>query len=201
LPTLLQLYVAMMLLLGAPLDALVDRQHELPGWYAPGLSQESFEAWSALQQAAVDEGLKLVIFSGYRSYEYQAEVYEREVSSHQERANWYTARPGHSEHQLGTAFDVAWPGVALGADDQRNERIYAWLKDHAHRFGFVISYPYKEGEVWPYNNRWMPMVSEYIQEPWHIRYVGTDLAERIYSAGYLDPLNPILPQDFLSPWP
>lgn len=197
----LYLYLAMQLLLGAPLDTLIDREHGLPAWYDPGLQREALEAWLALQEAGVAEGLKMVDFSDYRSYAHQERIFARETGEYGGEALTSSARPGYSEHQLGTAFDVAWPGVPLGALDPRNERLYAWLESNAHHFGFIISYPYKESKVWPFNNRWMPLVTEFIYEPWHIRYLGKDSAKRIFDAGYLDPKSPTLPQDFLTPWP
>lgn len=200
-PFFLHLYVVMQLLLGAPLDALVDREHPLPPWYDPGTKAEALAAWGHLQQATEAQGLKVVLFSGYRAYEYQAQVLARGRGEGSERADRYLAPPGHSEHQLGTAFDVAWPGVPLGRRDPRNQRLYAWLEENAHRHGFVISYPLKEGDEWPFSNRFMPFVTEYMYEPWHIRYVGISLAHEIHAAGYLDPESPVLPQDFFKPWP
>ena len=196
-----QLLVVLLLLLGAPLDTLIDREHDLPSWYAPGVDVEALDAWESLQTAAGNGGVKLIIVSGYRSFEHQREVYEREVQRQGVQADLYSARPGHSEHQLGTALDVAWPGVKMGIYDPRNEIIYSWLEANAHLFGFVLSFPYKESDAWPYHNRSTPVFTEYIYEPWHIRYVGVDLAQRIYDAGYLDPISQAIPQDFYRPWP
>lgn len=198
---LLQLYVALLLLAGAPLDTLIDSEHGLPAWYDPGMREETLIAWDALQTAASKDGIKITIFSGYRSYEYQADLFAREIVEKGDQAPLYTTRPGHSEHQLGTAIDVAWPGVALGVNDVRNDRLYTWLNDNAHSFGFVISYPYKTSDTWPYHNRWMPAVTEYIYEPWHIRYIGIALIQEIYSAGYLNPGRDVIPQDFYRAWP
>ncbi|UCF60585.1 MAG: M15 family metallopeptidase [Anaerolineaceae bacterium] len=198
---LLQLYVVLLLLAGASLNTLVDSEHSLPAWYDPGMQEETLIAWDALQTAASEDGIKLTIFSGYRSYEYQAQVYDREIVGRRGQAPLYLTRPGHSEHQLGTAIDVAWPGLPLGFNDVRNDRLYEWLRDNAHLYGFVISYPYKTSDNWPYHNRWLPVVTEYIHEPWHIRYVGDALAEVIYNAGYLDPSNDVTPQDFYRAWP
>lgn len=198
---LLQLYVALLLLAGAPLDMLVDSEHGLPAWYDPGMRDETLMAWDAMQTAASKDGLKITIFSGYRSFEYQAELYARETMEMGGQAPLYITRPGHSEHQLGTAIDVAWPGVALGVNDVRNDRLYTWLNDNAHRFGFVISYPYKTSDTWPYHNRWMPVVTEFIYEPWHLRYIGISLTQAIYDAGYLDPGSDVTPQDFYRVWP
>ncbi len=198
---LIQLYIVLLLLAGAPLDTLVDSEHSLPAWYDPGMRDETRMAWEALQTAASKDGIKAIIFSGYRTYEYQAEVYAREKIEQRGEAPIYSTRPGHSEHQLGTAIDVTWPGVPIGLNDGRNDRLYAWLNDNAHHFGFVISYPYKTSDTWPYHNRWLPVVTEFIHEPWHIRYVGTSLAQMIYEAGYLDPGSDVTPQDFYRAWP
>lgn len=194
-------YVVIRMMLGAPLDTLVDRDHGLPSWYDPGLNVEAVQAWEMLHEAAVRDEIELDIFSGYRDYAYQIQVYRQEVARREDNADLYVAMPGHSEHQLGTAFDVVWPGVALGALDPRNELLYAWLEDHSHQYGFVLSYPLKSIDVWPFSNRFLPVITEYIYEPWHIRFVGLDLAQMVYEAGYLDPNSTILPQDFFSAWP
>jgi D-alanyl-D-alanine carboxypeptidase len=191
----------LLLLLGAPLDTLIDREHGLPSWYDPGVNEEAMQAWEILKTAAESEGLKLILFSEYRSYEYQVDLYDNEVQKRGEQANLYSARPGHSEHQLGTALDVTWPGVKIGTNDPRNASIYSWLEANAHLFGFVLSFPYKVDDKWPFHNRSMFLVTEFIYEPWHIRYVGVDLAQRIYDAGYLDPASPVIPQDFYRQWP
>ena len=111
------------------------------------------------------------------------------------------AHPGHSEHQLGTVLDVVWPGLKPATKDERNEMLFRWLEENAHLYGFVLSFPMKVVEDWPYDNRIYPEVTEFIHEPWHIRYVGEELAQKIYQADYLDPNSPTLPQDFYQPWP
>lgn len=198
---LVQLYLSLMLLLGAPLDACVDREHGLPAWYAPGFQPAAQAAFEALQADAAADGVSVIIFSGYRSYEYQQEVYARESALHPETADLLSASPGHSEHQLGTAIDAAWPGVGLGVEDPRNDLLYPWLEANAHRYGFILSYPLRSVDVWPFHNRWLPVVTEYMHEPWHLRYVGEARAAEMVAAGYLDPSSDVLPQDFCNPWP
>jgi hypothetical protein len=61
---LLQLYVVLLLLAGAPVNTLVDSEHGLPAWYDPGMREETLVAWEALQIAASEDGIKLTIFSG-----------------------------------------------------------------------------------------------------------------------------------------
>jgi len=107
------------------------------------------EPLRALVRAAREAGHKIRIESAYRSYEQQAELFRK--TKQRGRA----ARPGHSEHQLGTAVDFRMPTSAA----------IAWLAEHASAHGFALSYP--EGRQ---------RVTGYRPEPWHARYVGLELA-------------------------
>jgi hypothetical protein len=177
----------------APLDTLVDRDHGLPAGYAPGPHLGAQLAMERMMEAAAAEGVLFDVVNGYRSYELQASLFAENPSNR--------AMPGYSEHQLGTAFDVAWPGKAAYWIGQ-NEVVWEWLEANAHRFGFVISYPYKECGSWPYNNAFMGACGvDFKREGWHVRYVGRRLAREIYEAGYLDPRTPVTPQDFYRPFP
>ncbi len=152
-------------------------------------------------RAAEQEGLKAAVFSGYRDYDYQSQVYKRETIKWPERVDEFIASPGHSEHQLGTAFDIAWPGLPVLSLDERNLRLFRWVQTNAHHYGFVVSYPFKTYDKWPFSNRWKAIESDFIYEPWHIRYVGVDLATEMFTAGYLDPESDVLPSDFYVIWP
>ena len=200
-PLFIMFYVVLELLLGAPLDVLVDSEHGLPPGYDPGLHAAAARAMEELQAAALEDGVNVQVFSDYRSYAYQEEVFAREQAANSTDSDLFSAPAGHSEHQLGTAFDVVWPGVVMGAADPRNDLLYTWLEENTHRYGFILSYPYKRSDSWPYSNRFMPLVTAYIYEPWHLRFVGVDLAISIFNAGYTDPNSPVLPQDFYQPWP
>jgi LAS superfamily LD-carboxypeptidase LdcB len=195
------LYVILQLLIGPPLDVLVDSQHGLPEWYEPGENRQARQALEAMVDAAEADGLGLAIFSGYRSYDHQVRVYAREARKWPERVDGIIAQPGHSEHQLGTAFDIAWPGLPVESLDARNVRLFEWVEEHSHEFGFVLSYPLKIYDEWPYSNRWRPFESEIIYEPWHVRYVGVELATEMMQAGYLDPESDLFPKDFYRAWP
>jgi D-alanyl-D-alanine carboxypeptidase len=197
----IEFYIVLRLLLGAPLDTLVTRDQGLPAWYAPGGNEAAIAALEEMQLVADSQGVKLWVNSSYRDYAYQQEVIRRQASNQPERYRSYSAAPGHSEHQLGTAFDVAWAGLPVESLDGRNLELFQWLEQNAYEFGFVISYPYKEVPEWPFHNRWLPVVTEYIHEPWHIRFVGEALARKMWEQGYLDPQSPILPQDYYHPWP
>jgi D-alanyl-D-alanine carboxypeptidase len=195
-----QYYVVILLLLGAPIDVQINRQVGLPVWYLPGESVEARAALEQMQAAAMEDGIRLSVYSGYRSYEEQREVFWREDAYHGSIADHYSARPGYSEHQLGTAYDVVWTGRDLNPTDDLNRLLYQWLESNAGQFGFIISYPLKHRPTWPYSNRFLPYLTDFIYEPWHIRYVGPDVARTMLEAGYLDPDSQVVPQDFYSLW-
>lgn len=126
------------------------------------------EALTALQQifgAAASEGLQLQALSGYRSYETQQYVYNREVAAFgQEVADSQSAKPGHSEHQTGLSMDVG--GGGCGIEDCFGKTAEGkWAAANAYKFGFIIRYP--EGKE---------ATTGYRYEPWHLRYVGKELA-------------------------
>jgi D-alanyl-D-alanine carboxypeptidase len=109
-----------------------------------------------LVSAARAAGHKLRIESAFRSYDEQARLFTR--TKQVGRA----ARPGHSEHQLGTAVDFRLPTTAAGV----------WIAEHAPRFGFALSYP--DGKQ---------RVTGYRPEPWHVRFVGLELAKELGAGG------------------
>jgi hypothetical protein len=116
----------------------------------------------------------IAIQSAYRSYETQEEVFAGWVAFHgRERALQLSARPGHSEHQLGIGVDFKTAG---GGDpftgDWQLTVAGKWMKAHAWEYGFVMSYP--RGKI---------DVTCYDFEPWHFRYVGRDLAASIQGSG------------------
>jgi D-alanyl-D-alanine carboxypeptidase len=197
--SILRFYFILLFLLNAPLDTLVDKEYSLPSWYAPGVN---YQAQEALEQLIGRIGFPVEVRSDYRSYRDQKEAYLRMLSEEgSDRANQVIAQPGHSEHQLGTTFDLAWAGLPVEFDDPRNRALWNALEEHSHEYGFVISYPLKRVGEWPYDNSWYPTITEFRWEPWHVRFVGVELATQIFKAGYLDPENPILPQNFYEPWP
>jgi D-alanyl-D-alanine carboxypeptidase len=124
--------------------------------------------------AAQAAGVPLKLSSGYRSYNYQVTVYNKEVSSYgQAKADSESARPGYSEHQTGLASDVA---PADGTCDLSqcfgSTPAGQWLAAHAYEYGFIIRYPQGKESVTGY---------EY--EPWHIRYVGIELSQELHTKG------------------
>lgn len=128
-----------------------------------------------LMTAARAAGHPLAVQSAYRSYTYQESTFAYWVAQDgEERARLTSARPGHSEHQLGTALDFRSEGgpAAWDLEDWATEPAGAWLETHAHEYGFVMSYP-----------RDSLHLSCYSYEPWHYRYVGPALAAHIRESG------------------
>jgi D-alanyl-D-alanine carboxypeptidase len=167
---------------------VVDTGHALPADYAPTdlvpVSQAGFATrddvrsfvipdLAALRAAAEANGTPMVVVSGYRSFGYQQQLFaDRVAQVGEQEAALRTARPGHSEHQLGTAVDVLDPGSADLTPAFATTALSRWLTEHAHEFGFVISYP---------DGARARTCYEY--EPWHLRYVGRDTAGKISASG------------------
>lgn len=129
----------------------------------------------ALLAAAREAGIGLEVQSAYRSYSYQTSTFDYWVEQDGRAAALATsARPGHSEHQLGTALDFrsADGPPAWDVADWRATPEGAWLAENATRFGFVMSYP--EGKR---------ATTCYAYEPWHYRYVGPKVAEAVAASG------------------
>lgn len=124
-----------------------------------------------LVNAAKEEDLKIVGVSGYRSYKRQETIFNWNKNQYGfEHANKFSAQPGQSEHQTGLAIDVSCKSVKYDLVQEFGETPEGkWLKDNAHRYGFIIRYQ-KEKES----------ITGYIYEPWHIRYVGNDIAQACY---------------------
>ncbi len=129
----------------------------------------------ALRLAAEAAGVALAVQSAYRSFAYQRQVFDGWVARLGEaQALRVSARPGHSEHQLGTAIDFRSRGgaAAWDVDDWGRTPEGAWLMAHAHRYGFVLSYPAGEEARTCYD-----------YEPWHYRWLGREQAAQVHAAG------------------
>ena len=163
---------------------VVNKQRPLvPVDYAPEdlssvdgqlLRSETAEALRSMQQAAAADGVPLLAISGYRPYENQSDLFLGYTSQYgRDLADTISARPGYSEHQTGLAVDIAAPDGACSlqacfADTPAG----AWAAENAHRFGFILRYPAESAAV-----------TGYAYEPWHLRFVGTDLANAIHDSG------------------
>ena len=151
-------------------DILVaNKTYALPSSYAPGGMLNIFmNAFNTMQADAATQGIGLSIISGYRSYSRQSTLYNNYVSRDgKAAADTYSARAGHSEHQTGLAADInsldqSWINTPEGK----------WLNDNCYKYGFIIRYP-----------KGKESITGYMYEPWHIRYVGEDIATAIYNNG------------------
>ncbi len=148
---------------------IANKTYPLPEGYAPGgLLPTVVEAWNAMVDAAKEDGISLWIVSGYRSYQTQKTIYNNYVANNgQAQADTYSARPGHSEHQTGLAFDINEISYAFGESAAGK-----WVAEHAAEYGFIIRYPKEKQEI-----------TGYVYEPWHLRYLGTELATEVYESG------------------
>ena len=147
---------------------IANKSYSLPADYNPGVLPEAQSAFDEMAAGAAKDGINLYIASGFRSYEYQQGLYQRYVERDgAEMADTYSARPGHSEHQPGLAFDLNENSDAFAGTPEAE-----WLEDHAHEYGFIIRYPADKEDITGYN-----------YEPWHVRYLGKEIAEKVYESG------------------
>jgi len=157
---------------------IANKSYSLPADFAPGLDSTCYNQFCKLSNAAAQEGLNIYLSSGFRSYDYQAQIYnnyvERETINNngdavkgKQIADTYSARPGHSEHQTGLAIDVNQIDDSFIGTPEA-----IWLENHCHEFGFILRYPQGKQDI-----------TGYQYESWHIRYVGTDLATQIHNSG------------------
>ena len=123
--------------------------------------------------AKKEKGFSMWVQSGFRSYETQAKLYNNYVQRDgKQAADKYSARPGHSEHHTGLAFDVCAANKPCISNDFDNTAEAKWLSDNCYKYGFILRYVKgKENET------------GYQHESWHFRYVGKELAEKIYNNG------------------
>ena len=154
---------------------IANKKYPLPEDFNPG---EDKEARAAFEQMAADAkalGFDLVAFSGFRSYEYQTTLYNNYVNRDgKEAADRYSARPGHSEHQTGLAFDIGeksqqdlWLTADFGETPAGK-----WLADNAHNYGFILRYPEGKEDV-----------TGFMYESWHFRYLGIEKATEVKETG------------------
>ena len=131
------------------------------------LQKDAAKALEELYGAAKTDGFELMLASGYRSYA-QQKIYHDSYAARdgQEAADRYSARPGTSEHQTGLSLDVATVDRKVYLEQAFGEEAAGkWLAVHVNDYGFIIRYP--EGKE---------AVTGYTYEPWHVRYVGKELA-------------------------
>lgn len=142
-------------------------ERQVNGLMAPALEK--------MATAAKQDGITLNLQSGYRSYNFQVNLYNSYVKSDgQTQADQESARPGYSEHQTGFAADLG----GITAPSCNVAQCFAgtqegkWLAAHAYEYGFIIRYTTAKQSVTGYED-----------EPWHVRYVGADLSMEMHKEG------------------
>ncbi len=147
---------------------IANKSYSLPSTYAPDMDTTTIQQFNLLSKAAATEGLNIYFSSGYRSYSQQNTIYNNYVSWYgQAKADTFSARAGHSEHQTGFAIDVNTIDDSFAGTPEA-----IWLENHAHEYGFIIRYP-----------KGKESITGYKYEPWHIRYLGVDKATDVYNSG------------------
>lgn len=154
----------------ATIDGVViaNKTYGLPSTYGNGLTNETSANFNNMVTSAAAAGISLYNVSGYRSYYDQQYIYNNYVKRDgQAEADRYSARAGHSEHQTGMAIDV---NSLYQSFEYTPEGI--WLNNNCYKYGFIIRYPKGKENI-----------TGYMFEPWHVRYVGVDLATKLYNNG------------------
>lgn len=154
---------------------LVNKYHSLENYAPNDLKSLSYDKSYKMRAKAADAFEELVSagkldsvyirpYSAYRSFERQTVIYEQYVKRDgQNKADTYSARPGHSEHQTGLAVDVWSEGY-----QEIKPTDYSWLLENSYKYGFIIRYTKDNIGI-----------TGYIEEPWHLRYVGKDIAKDV----------------------
>lgn len=167
------------------IDVLVNKYHKLDENYEPsdltiidskyasGTQKLRKEAQIKFEEMASDmakENLKIYAGSTYRSYTYQKGLYDRYVKKDGfAAAETYSARSGYSEHQLGLAVDIVngkWDYLS------ENDKEYDYLINNSYKYGFILRYP-----------RGSEYITGYMFEDWHFRYLGVELATKVFNSG------------------
>ena len=178
---------------GDNLLVLINKRVRLPENYEPSdlasidglvgttykgmlLRAEAAEALGTMAKAAKKDKVSLIVLSAYRSYWSQEATFSSWVgSAGLAAAETFSARPGHSQHQLGTAVDFTAESVNLGLTEHFTQsKEGTWLAQNASKFGFVLSYP--EGKE---------AITGYTYEPWHWRYIGVENAQKMIASGLI----------------
>lgn len=156
---------------------IVNKTYSLPSSYGTSLTSTTKNAFNKMQAAAKLDGINIYIASGFRSYRTQNRLYNNYVARDgKAKADTYSARPGHSEHQSGLAFDICshdldGQNACINSNFDNTDQA-KWLAQNAYKYGFILRYP--KGKT---------NETGYKYESWHFRYVGTDLSTKLYNNG------------------
>ncbi|MCX6753869.1 MAG: CapA family protein [Candidatus Nomurabacteria bacterium] len=138
------------------------------------LTKETSDSFEDMAESALKDGYKIKISSGFRSYEIQNDLFKNSIKNNGGSTSISVAKPGYSEHQLGTTADITGASInySSAVDNFNNTPEDLWLKSNAYLYGFVQSYPLDKESI-----------TGYMYEPWHYRYVGVNNAKEIMRSG------------------
>lgn len=136
------------------------------------IRSEAYDAFIEMWNAAYEDGIYLILISGYRSAAHQKEVYDAyQADKGTKYADSIAARTGYSEHQTGLALDI-YSKECTSQAKFHESKSYEWLINNSYKFGFILRYPKDKQNITGYN-----------YESWHYRYLGKDLAKKVYDSG------------------
>lgn len=120
------------------------------------LTPDAAARWQQMVEAASSDGIRLLIVSGFRSFEYQAQLIRSKLEAGQliDDILEVNAAPGYSQHHTGASVDIATPGSRPLTEEFEDSAAFAWLNENARDFGFSMSYPRDN----PFG---------FVYEPWH----------------------------------
>lgn len=149
---------------------VVNKKYGLSKDYTYQNNKQMFDqatnAFNKMQQDAQKDGINLYIISRYRSYSLQKWLYAK-YKSESKDVDTFSAKAGYSEHQTGLAFDLNDSKTSV-RDSFEFTDAYKWLKENSYKYGFILRYPKGKSDI-----------TGYKFEPWHYRYVGTELSYKL----------------------
>lgn len=168
------------------IDVLVNKYNRLPDDFVPELEQipaslcapgmgnqflrkDAKEAFERMHYDAKEMELSITAYGTYRSIELQHSIWNSKVNSGRtiEDVDSLNSRGGHSEHHTGLSVDVIRNNYTV-----EDSAEFKWYKENAHLYGFIIRYPKGKENI-----------TGYSYEPWHLRYLGAELATEVYNSG------------------
>lgn len=143
----------------------IDNKYAKNGMKLVKSAKDMFEK---MYYDAKKDGYSIRIVSSYRNYNYQKNLYNNYLKKEgKEKADTYSARPGFSEHQTGLCIDI--DDKKYSYEEFNKSKSYKWMIDNSYKYGFIERYPKGKEKI-----------TGYTYEPWHYRYVGTDIAKFIH---------------------
>ncbi len=153
---------------------IANKTYSLPKSYSPGgLTGATKKAANEMIAAAKKDGVSLYVASGFRSFTTQNNLWQNRAKKYGKAfADSGTARGGYSEHQTGLAFDMCGSGSGCISSEYHNSKGAKWMAANAYKYGLILRYPNGKAGI-----------TGYKYESWHFRYVGKDLAKKLYNGG------------------